>query len=84
METISLEDLCANPERIFAEAAAAENGVIIDRGDQPAAVLMSLTAFNSIMETIHLLQFPANAAHIAKGMEELRSSIVAKHELTDD
>jgi len=44
------------------------NGVdvtIINRRDAAHAVVMSLDHYNSLMETLHLLQSPANAAHLA-------------------
>ncbi len=57
---------------------------IIARQDAEDAVVMSLDHFNSLMETIHLLKSPANAAHLAKSVEQYRSNQVAYHGLTDD
>lgn len=45
---------------------------VIARRDDPDAVVMSLDTFNSMMETVHLLKVPANAAHLAKPIEQLR------------
>ena len=45
---------------------------VIARRDAPDAVVMSLDTFNSLMETVHLLKSPANAAHLAKSMEQYR------------
>lgn len=36
---------------------------------------------NSLMETLHLLQSPANAAHLAKSIKQLRSGKAKKLEL---
>ncbi len=57
---------------------------IIARQDAEDAVVMSLDHFNSLMETIHLLKSPANAAHLAKSIEQYRSNQVVYHGLTDD
>jgi antitoxin YefM len=46
---------------------------VITRRDAPDAVLMSLETFSSWMETVHLLKTPANAAHLAKSIRQLRS-----------
>ena len=47
---------------------------IISRRDAEGdAVVMSLDHYNSLMETLHLLQSPANAAHLAKSIKQLRS-----------
>ncbi|MEQ1661096.1 MAG: type II toxin-antitoxin system prevent-host-death family antitoxin [Thiobacillus sp.] len=47
---------------------------IISRRDAEGdAVVMSLDHYNSMIETLHLLQSPANAAHLAKSITQLRS-----------
>lgn len=47
---------------------------IISRRDHEGdAVLMSLDSYNSIMETLHLVSNPANAAHLARAIAELRA-----------
>ena len=43
---------------------------VIARRDAPDAVLMSLETFNSLMETVHLLRSPANAAHLARSIDQ--------------
>ena len=46
---------------------------IISRRDAEGdAVVMSLDHYNSLMETLHLLQSPANAAHLAQSIKQLR------------
>lgn len=46
---------------------------VINRRDAEDAVVMSLIHYNSLMETLHLMQNPANAAHLAKSIAELRA-----------
>lgn len=57
---------------------------IITRRDAGDAVVMSLDYYNSLMETVHLLRSPENAAHLAKSIEQYRAGRVANRELTDD
>ena len=56
---------------------------IITRRDAPDAVLMSLDTFNSLMETVHLLKTPANAAHLATSIEQYRNGKTELHGLQD-
>ena len=44
---------------------------------------MSLETFNSWRETVHLLGTPANAAHLAKSIKQLRSGKVRERSLVD-
>lgn len=55
--------------------------VISRRDAEGDAVIMSLDHYNSLMETLHLLQSPANAAHLAKSIKQLRSGKAKKREL---
>ena len=56
---------------------------VIARRDAPDAVLMSLDTFNSLIETVHLLRSPANAAHLERSIAQYRSGKVAQQELVD-
>lgn len=56
---------------------------IIARRDAPDAVVMSLDTFNSLMETVHLLKTPANAAHLARSIEQYRQGRLIQQGLVD-
>jgi antitoxin YefM len=56
---------------------------VIVRRDAPDAVMMSLDTFNSLMETVHLLKSPANAAHLARSIEQYRQGKLTQHDLID-
>ena len=56
---------------------------LIARRDAPDAVLMSLDTFNSLIETVHLLRSPANAAHLERSIAQYRAGKVAQRELVD-
>ena len=57
---------------------------VISRRDAEDAIVMSLDHFNGLMETVHLLKSPANAAHLARSIAQYRSGKVENHELVDD
>ncbi len=54
---------------------------IISRRDGHDAVVMSLEHYQSIMETMHLLATPANAAHLAKSIAQHKAGKAARREL---
>lgn len=54
---------------------------VISRRDAANAVVMSLDTFNSLMETVHLLRSPANAAHLATSIAQYRQGKVLQKDL---
>ena len=56
---------------------------IITRRDAQDAVIMSLDHFNGLMDTVHLLKSPANAAHLARSIEQYRSGDTTEQPLVD-
>ena len=45
---------------------------IVTRRDADDVVVMSLESFNSLMETVHLLKSPANAAHLERSISQFK------------
>jgi len=56
---------------------------VISRRDAQDTVVMSLDSFNSLMETVHLLRSPANAAHLAESLEQYRQGKRWERDLLD-
>ncbi len=54
---------------------------IISRRDGADAVVMSLDHYQSIMETMHLLSTPSNAAHLAKSIAQHKAGKAVRREL---
>jgi antitoxin YefM len=50
---------------------------------EPDAVAMSLDTFNQQMDTDYLLKSPANAAHLASSVEQLRLGQFVSQGLVD-
>ena len=57
---------------------------IITRRDAEDAVVMSLDYFNSLLETVHLLKSPANAAHLERSIAQYRQGQVQAKDLIDE
>jgi antitoxin YefM len=58
--------------------------VITRRDAEGDAVVMSLDSYNSIMETLHLMSVPANAAALARGIAQDRAGQAIERELFPD
>ena len=74
MRTISFSEARKNLKRVIDQAVDDADVTVITRRDGPEAVLMSLDAFTSWQETVHLLKTPANAAHLARSISQLRGT----------
>jgi antitoxin YefM len=57
---------------------------IVTRRDADDVVVMSLESFNSLMETVHLLKSPANAAHLERSIAQFRAGKAAERDLLND
>ena len=57
---------------------------IITRQDADDAVVMSLDYFNSLLETVHLLKSPANAAHLERSIDQYKQGKVVERDLLDE
>lgn len=56
---------------------------VITRRDAENAVVMSMDYYNSLMETVHLLKSPANAAHLAKSIEQYKTGNSKERDMVD-
>jgi antitoxin YefM len=59
------------------------DAITITTKDNNNAVLISEAEYNKFVETIYLLQNPANAKHLAKSMEQLEQSEVKEVSLDE-
>ena len=57
---------------------------VITRRDADDAVVMSLDYFNSLLETVHLLKSPANAAHLERSISQYRNAQITERSLVDE
>jgi antitoxin YefM len=57
---------------------------VITRRDADDTVIMSLEYFNSLLETVHLLKSPANAAHLERSIAQYRQGQVKEKDLLDE
>jgi len=84
MKVINFSEARNRLKSVLDQVVADADYTVISRRDADDAVVMSLDQFNSLMETVHLLKSPANAAHLAKSIKQYRSGKVKENALIDD
>jgi antitoxin YefM len=84
MRVVNFTDARNRLKSILDQVVNDADYTVIARRDAEDAVVMSLDQFNSLMETVHLLKSPANAAHLAKSIKQYRSGQVESYSLVDD
>ncbi|MCB1921281.1 MAG: type II toxin-antitoxin system Phd/YefM family antitoxin [Candidatus Competibacteraceae bacterium] len=83
MQVINFSEARKNLKTVIDQVIDDADYTIITRRDAPDAVMMSLDTFNSLMETVHLLKTPANAAHLARSIEQYRHGKLTQQSLVD-
>lgn len=83
MKVVSFSDARNRLKSVLDQVASDRDYTIISRRDADDAVVMSLDQFNSLMETVHLLKSPANAAHLAKSIKQYQSGKTLSRALID-
>jgi antitoxin YefM len=73
MNIVNFSDARNNLKDVIDRVVQYADITVIARRDAPDAVIMSLDHYNSLVETVHLLGSPANAAHLTRSLSQLRS-----------
>jgi antitoxin YefM len=84
MKVVNFSDARNRLKSVLDQVANDRDYTIISRRDADDAVVMSLDQFNSLMETVHLLKSPVNAAHLAKSIKQYQSGKTLSRALIDD
>ncbi|MEX2516970.1 MAG: type II toxin-antitoxin system prevent-host-death family antitoxin [Gammaproteobacteria bacterium] len=84
MRVISFSEARNRLKSILDQVVNDSDYTVITRRDSENAVVMSLDQFNGLMETVHLLKSPANAAHLSKSIKQYSAGKAKQHGLTDD
>ena len=83
MQTLSFSEARNRLKFVLDKTVEDADIVIITRRNAQDAVVMSLDYYNSLIETVYLLQSPANAAHLAESVGQLRDGNTVERDLVD-
>jgi antitoxin YefM len=81
MRIVTYTEARNNLRAVFDTAIDDADVTIVTRRDGHNAVVMGQDYYNSLIETLHLLSTPSNAAHLAKSIAEYRSHSAIRREL---
>ncbi len=83
MRVVNFSEARNSLKQVIDQVVSDADVAVIARRDAPDAVVMSLDTYNSMMETVHLLKVPANAAHLARSIDQFRKGKVKVHGLVE-
>lgn len=83
MRIINFSDARSSLRTVIDQVVEDADVTVISRRDAPDAVVMSFDYYSSLMETVHLLSSPANAAHLATSLAQARSGQAQPRELME-
>jgi antitoxin YefM len=84
MKVVSFSEATNNLKTVIDRTIEDVDYTIIARSDAPDAVVMSLDFFNSLLETVHLLKSPANAAHLERSIAQYLQGKAVERDLIND
>ncbi|CAK6697452.1 type II toxin-antitoxin system prevent-host-death family antitoxin [Synechococcus sp. CBW1107] len=83
MQIVSFSEARERFKAILDRVEADADVTLITRRHTQGAVVMSLDTYNSLMETVHLLRSPANAAHLQRSLDEAERGELLEQPLMD-
>lgn len=73
MRVITFNEANNDLDAVLTEAVARDDGIVISFEDGKDAVVISMSHYNGIMETLHLMKTPANAEHLNRSILQYKT-----------
>ncbi len=84
MSYVSYTELRANLAKHMEEVCDSRDALVVTRQNARSVVLVSEDEYESMMETLHLLRSPANAANLLRAIEEADAGQLLERELVEE
>lgn len=83
MDVVTYSDARANLKGVMDRVVEDKTEVIVTRQKAEAVVMVSLSEWNSISETLHLLSSPKNAERLRKAIRDMDAGKGVEHDLVE-
>ncbi|NKQ36148.1 MAG: type II toxin-antitoxin system prevent-host-death family antitoxin [Chloroflexi bacterium] len=84
MQIVTFTEARNNLKTVLDRVVEDADYTVITRRDSEDTVVMSLDSFNSLFETVYLLRSPANAAHLARSIQQFKNGEAVERALLDE
>ena len=82
MDVLTYSDTRANLKDVMDRVVADRAPIIVTRKRGESVVMVSLSDWNAMEETLHLLSSPTNAARLAEAVAQLDAGLGVERELS--
>ncbi len=83
MDVVTYSVARAHLKDVMDRVVADKTEIIVTRQKAEAVVMVSLSEWNSMVETAHLLSSPANAERLRRSIEQMKSGKGTERELVN-
>ena len=83
MDVVSYSDARANLKDVMDRVVGDKSEVVITRQKAEAVVMVSLSEWNSITETLHLMSSPRNAERLRQAIRDMDAGMGAERDLIE-
>jgi len=83
MSHVSYSDLRNNLAKFMDDVVENHTPLHVTRQNSSTVVMLSESDYDQLMETVHLLRSPANAARLLRSMQEAQTGKLSEHDPTE-
>lgn len=83
MDVVTYSDARANLKDVMDRVVEDKTEIVVTRQKAEAVVMVSLSEWNSISETLHLLSSPKNAERLRKAIRDMDAGKGVEHDLVE-
>ena len=81
MARVSYTDLRGNLAKYMDEVCDSRAPLTVTRQNARSVVMISEEEYDGMVETLHLLRDPANAAHLLRGLKQAAAGKMVEHDI---